>query len=89
MNGAELSGPERQAHVKKLLALVDRAIKEVKTEKDFRVVLGHLADDLLAVSKCKDFVVNKGHYFGTDYFSEEPGLNDAEKYALIELLKTF
>jgi hypothetical protein len=87
--GAELSGAERQAHVKKLLALVDRATKELKTEKDFRAVIGHLADDLLSVSKCKDFVVNKGHYFGTDYFTEEPGLNDADKYALIELLKTF
>ena len=28
-------------------------------------MLGDLVDDMLAVSKCKDFVVNKGHYFGT------------------------
>jgi hypothetical protein len=87
--GADLSGAEQQAHVKKLIALVERATRELKTEKDFRTVLGHLVDDLLSVSKCKDFVVNKGHYFGTDYFTEEPGLNDADKYALIELLKTF
>ena len=31
---------------------------------------------MLDVSKCKDFVVNKGHYFGTEYFAEEPGLSD-------------
>ena len=27
---------------------------------------------MFAISKCKDLVVNKGHYFGTDYFREEP-----------------
>ena len=47
-----------------------------------------LVKDLLALSKCPDFVVNKGHYFGTDLFAEEPGLSDAEKRALIEFLKT-
>jgi hypothetical protein len=44
---------------------------------------------MLAVSKCKDFVVNKGHYFGTSYFAEESGLNDDDKRALIGFLKTF
>jgi hypothetical protein len=55
---------------------------------------------LLEVSKCPDLVVNRGHYFGTDYI--EPGetreqalsergsgLNDSDKRALIEFLKTF
>jgi len=46
-------------------------------------------DELLEVNKCPDFVINRGHYFGTDYFSEEPGLSDEEKRALIEFLKTF
>ena len=48
--------------------------------------------DLLNVSKCADFVVNKGHYFGTGYLpaSEgEPGLSDDDKKALIAFLKTF
>jgi hypothetical protein len=40
------------------------------------------------VSKCADYVVNRGHYFGTDYFREETGLSDADKRALIEFLKT-
>jgi hypothetical protein len=48
-----------------------------------------LTDAMLEVSKCKDLVVNKGHYFGTDYFKEEPGLSDADKRALIAFLKTF
>ena len=50
-----------------------------------------MVPDLLNVSKCKDFVINKGHYFGTEFLptSEgEPGLSDADKKALIEFLKT-
>jgi hypothetical protein len=47
-----------------------------------------LVDPLLRVNKCVDFVVNRGHYFGTDYLADEPGLSDDEKLALIEFLKT-
>jgi len=87
--GADLAGSERQAQTKKVLGLLERALQELKSEKDFRAVANKLVDDLLAVSKCKDFVLNKGHYFGTDAFAEEPGLSDADKYALVEFLKTF
>ena len=58
---------------------------------------------LYSYSKCPDYVVNKGHYFGTDMFNmllqqpalkdsgiqQEPGLSDSDKEALIEFLKTF
>jgi hypothetical protein len=47
-----------------------------------------LVEPLLELSKCKDFVVNRGHYFGTDRLAEEPGLSDAQKRDLIEFLKT-
>jgi hypothetical protein len=46
-------------------------------------------EPLLALNRCPDFEVNRGHYFGTDLFEEEPGLPDADKRALIEFLKTF
>jgi hypothetical protein len=45
--------------------------------------------DLVRLSKCRDYVTNKGHYFGTSYFAEEPGLTDLDKRALIAFLKTF
>lgn len=48
-----------------------------------------LGRELYELSVCPDYVVNRGHYFGTDKFDEEPGLSDADKYALIEFLKTF
>ena len=50
-----------------------------------------LVPNLIEISKCRDYIVNKGHYFGTQYLpaSEgEPGLSDADKLALIEYLKT-
>ena len=45
---------------------------------------------LLELSKCNDFVVNRGHYFGTDHLKKaenEPGLSDEDKRALIEFLQ--
>ena len=86
--GYELSPAEREAHKKRILTLLQHTKQELKASKDLPTVLGTLVDDMLAVSKCKDFVVNKGHYFGTDYFKEEPGLGDNDKRALIAFLKT-
>jgi len=48
----------------------------------------NIAESLLSMSKCPDMVINKGHYFGTSYFTEEPGLSPAEKADLIAFLKT-
>ena len=44
---------------------------------------------MFELSKCPDFIVNRGHYFGTSYFKGEPGLSDDDKWALIEFVKTF
>jgi hypothetical protein len=43
---------------------------------------------MLDVSKCPDYVINKGHYFGTNLMPDEPGLTDADKRDLIGFLKT-
>jgi hypothetical protein len=43
---------------------------------------GDLVDQLVGLSKCPDYVVNRGHYFGSS-------LADENKLALIEYLKTF
>ena len=47
-----------------------------------------LASRLMRLSKCPDYLVNRGHYFGTGH-DNEPGLSDTDKRALIEFLKTF
>ena len=66
------------------------------TDEQARSIMKNLVGPLLAVSKCPDFIVNRGHYFGTGFHDPgaddpvgEPGLSDADKRALIEFLKTF
>jgi len=53
-----------------------------------REVFKPLASQLMTLSKCPDYVVNRGHYFGTGY-DNEAALSDEDKKALIEFLKTF
>jgi hypothetical protein len=69
-------------------AIAFRSLPRDASDEQAKSALEPLVKDLLALSKCPDFVVNKGHYFGTSFFAEEPGLSDAEKRDLIEFLKT-
>jgi hypothetical protein len=75
----------------KLLLRMKSSLKKVegKSEKEAAEVFKGLVPDLLQVSKCPDFVVNKGHYFGTGFTKEAEALGDDDKRALIEFLKTF
>ncbi len=70
-----------------LLAL--GAVPEAQREAKAKQVFAGVADRLFELSKCPDYIVNRGHYFGTSAFTEEPGLSDADKRALIEFVKTF
>jgi hypothetical protein len=93
---------ERAEHAQKLLSLVTTMTRDLKAierstpnaadrEAKAREIFlrSDVVDQLLELSKCTDFVVNRGHYFGTDRFSQEPALSDEDKRAVIELLKTF
>ena len=86
---------QRLDHDQKLLELLVKVKHDLQalpvnaTDDQARAVFKNLVGPLLELSKCPDFVVNRGHYFGTDRFKEEPGLSDADKWALIEFLKTF
>jgi hypothetical protein len=79
---------ERVEHNKALLTLLRLAKRDLKQGKD-AFANPEIVESLLKLSKCRDFVVNKGHYFGTNLLPEEPGLSDADKNALIAFLKTF
>lgn len=74
----------------KLLLKMKEDLKRVEGKGDAEAaqVLKNLVPDLIKVSKCPDYIVNKGHYFGTSFFKEEPPLGDEDKRALIEFLKT-
>ncbi|RDJ05612.1 hypothetical protein [Rhizobium grahamii] len=106
---AETSDPVQAAnHTARLVGLLHglkaslASVPENATDEELR---RHFADQgpaMLALDKCTDFEVNRGHYFGTGAFNEvdglsddekafgtEPPLNDDDKRALIEFLKTF
>ena len=72
------------------------------SDDELRQRFANLRQPMLALSKCPDFVVNRGHYFGTAEFNRqeglsadekafgtEPELSDEDKRALIAFLKTF
>ena len=83
---------QHKLDVVKLLVKLKADIKSLPrnaTDEQARFVFANAIDQMLALNKCPDFIVNRGHYFGTDYLREEPGLSDADKEALIAFLKTF
>jgi hypothetical protein len=75
----------------KLLLKMKGDLKQVEgaSDEEAAAVFKNLVPDLIKLSKCPDYVVNKGHYFGTSLFKDEPALSDDDKWALIEFLKTF
>ena len=85
----------RLAHEKKVLALLLKAKHDLKSlpagasAEEQQHTFANLVEPLLELSKCPDFVSNRGHYFGTSYFKEEPPLADDDKRALIAFLRTF
>ncbi len=85
--------PENKLQTLPLLIKLKRALKAIPAGASDAEAIQvfrerELVDAMLKVNKCPDFVVNRGHYFGTDYFKEQPGLSDEDKRALIEFLKT-
>jgi hypothetical protein len=86
---AETNDPAaRLSHDQRLVTLLAKAIHDLKalpanaTDTQGQAVFANLAEPLYALSKCPDYIANRGHYFGTE-------LSDADKNALIAFLKTF
>ncbi len=86
---------QRAEHVATLLKLLVQLKLDLArlpadaTDEQMRARFANAVPALLKLSKCPDFVVNRGHYFGTGLVSGEPALSDDDKRALIEFLKTF
>src|SRR6202008_4575094 len=96
---------EKISHVKdvgELLVKLKRTLASVPsgaTDEELRKHFSTVRGPLLELSKCRDFVVNRGHYFGTAQFNQqetlsadeksfgrEPVLSDDDKRALIAFL---
>jgi len=82
----DLSDRDKALERIKLMAKVEADLLKIRGEHldadASRALLQNLVPDLLKLSKCPDFVQDRGHYFGTK-------LPDEDKRALIEYLKTF
>jgi len=91
----DVFGEEARAHTKQLietlLALTNtlRKLPADASDEQASAALSKHVDALIALSRCPDYIQNRGHYFGTDLFKEEPGLSDDDKRALIGFIKTF
>jgi cytochrome c2 len=79
---------DRLAHDKAVVKAVVQLVRDLKalpqgaTDEQARQVFSNVGEQLFALSKCPDYVVNRGHYFGSH-------LGDPDKKALIAFLKTF
>ena len=99
---------DKIAHVKDVGELLVKLKVDLATapagasDDELRAKFANLREPMLKLSKCPDFVVNRGHYFGTAEFNKqdglssdekafatEPELSDADKRALIAFIKTF
>lgn len=99
---------QRAEHVARVISLLAglksalQAMPENATDEQLRALFADQVPTMLALNKCPDFEVNRGHYFGTAAFNNVEGLSDDEKAfgpeqplsdsdkrALIEFLKTF
>ncbi len=99
---------ERDGQILSLVRKIDADLKALgpnATDERAAQVFGNVVESMLSLSKCPDLVVNRGHYFGTDYLEPAekadpqlraqaisdrgPGLSDEDKRALIEFIKTF
>jgi hypothetical protein len=95
MPARDASAGAKAARAAKVVELVAKIKKDLfvlprdATNDQAKAAFQDLVEPLLSLSNCPDFVVNRGHYFGTSRFKEEPGLSDADKRALIEFVKTF
>jgi hypothetical protein len=99
---------DKAAHAVKIVDVVLKlkgdleAVPATATDEELLGKFSNVGSQLLDLSKCPDFVVNRGHYFGTAEFNRqqglsadetafghEPELGDDDKRALIAFLKTF
>jgi hypothetical protein len=89
------SWTDRLVHKYRVARFLIKAKRDLKnlpdtaSDEEVKKYFGNLVEPLLELSKCPDFVVDRGHYFGTNFLKDRPGLSDSDKRALIEFVKTF
>ena len=70
--GADITDDrEKREHDRKVREVIKTVLRERKAGRDIFESTDVL-DGLWSLSKCPDFVVNQGHYFGTAWQTDEP-----------------
>ena len=75
--------------VLKFVSAIRESRSKSETESQRIVFSPEVVEPLLKLSKCPDYVVNRGHFFGAEGVEGEASLSNEERQALIEFLKTF
>ncbi len=83
----DLNRPERHGELLRLVPRIATSLAKISTERmseaeATELLRREVAPSLLALNTCPDFVLNRGHEFGSE-------LSDARKRALIEFVRTF
>jgi hypothetical protein len=73
---------------RKLISAVNEARGKSDEEARRIVFRPEVVEPLMSLSKCPDYIVNRGHYFGAEGGEEAP-LSNSERGALIVFLRTF
>jgi hypothetical protein len=93
--GEGLNGKAKAKPQERVFALLIKikhdfgALPENESDDDARHIFANPVPELLAVSICPNYVVNRGHYFGTIFLPEELPLSDTEKRGLLKFIKTY
>jgi len=75
--------------VRRLISAVDEARGKSDEEARRIVFAPDVVEPLLKLSKCPDYIVNRGHYFGAEGVEGEAPLSSGERLALMSFLQTF
>jgi hypothetical protein len=82
----DLSNSDKALDRIRLIARLQNDLTKIRllnlSDNEAARLIDGLAPDLLKISNCPDFVLDRGHYFGSS-------LSEKDKLALVEFLKTF
>jgi hypothetical protein len=75
--------------MRRLIVALEKARGKSDDEARRIVFAPEVVEPLLSLSKCPDYIVNRGHYFGAEGVEGEAPLGNDERAALIQFLRTF
>jgi hypothetical protein len=92
-NGGMMDSLALNKDVLSAVLKLSSALREAKGKPDAEaqkiVFSPEVVEPMMKVSKCPDYIINRGHYFGAAGIEGEAQLSNVEKAALISYLRSF